>query len=161
LYIKLPVLLTTLLTSAVVSADLSKPYTVTTGDRLANCMERSIPLMDRTTVKDIRSYTKYDKHYVSLNSTSIYINYSAEKNSISVIYVNNNHVEKATSAEAAKSTLQSISSSLVQASIGYCSKMLTLNEDVNFSMLYIDPPYESRALKKVIKMDASGKFTLP
>lgn len=160
MYIKISLLLTAFLTSTTVLADLNKPFKVTKGDRLAVCMESTIPLMDRTLVTDIRSHTKYDKHYVSLNSTSIFVTYSG-KNSLNIIFVNNEHIENATTAEAAKHRLQSIKSSLIQTSIGYCAKMLGLDENVKFSMLYIDPPYKSRALKRVINMDVSGKFTLP
>ena len=162
LYIKTTGLLVALLTStAVSSADLNKPYNLTTGERLAECMERSIPLMDRITVSGIRSYTKYDKHYVSLNSTSTYVDYSKTSKSLNVIFVNNYHIETETSAETAKKELQSISSSLIQTSLGYCSKMLGLESGIKYSMIYIDPPYKSRALKNVIKMDTSGQFTLP
>lgn len=159
--IKLSILLVTALNSSVVLADLSKPYKLTVGDRLASCVERTVPLMDRTVVGNIRSYTKYDKHYVSLNSVSIYIDYSVTNNSLNAIYVNNTHIETVTSAEEAKVVLQGINSSLIQPSLGYCSKMLGLEEKVELSMLFIDPPYESRPLKRVIKMGTSGQFTLP
>ena len=134
---------------------------MSTGERLAACMERSIPLMDRTTIKRLRSYTKYDKHYIALNSSSIYVDYVKKNSAINVIYVNNKHVEKSTSAENAKEILNDINASLIQPSIGYCSTMLSIDDDIKFSMLYIDPPHESRSVKKVIKMDAAGKFSLP
>ena len=144
-----------------VLADLNKPYKLTVGDRLASCVERTVPLMDRTVVSNIRSYTKYDKHYVSLNSSSIYINYLATNKSLNAIYVNNTHVETATSAEEAKVVLQGINLRLIQPSLDYCSKRLGLNEKVKLSMVFIDPPYKSRPVKKVIKKDVSGQFTLP
>ena len=159
--IKPYVFLATLLSPAVSFADLNKPYIMSTGERFAACIERSIPLMDRTTIKNLRSYTKYDKHYVALNSTSIYVDYVKKNSALNVIYVNNDHVEKSTSAEKSKEILNDINASLIQPSIGYCSEMLSIDDDIKFSMLYIDPPYESRSLKKVIKMDVTGKFSLP
>lgn len=159
--IKSYVLLITLFTPVVSFADLNKPYIISTGERLAACMESSIPLIDRTTIKELRSYTKYDKHYIALNSSSIYVDYVKKNSALNVVYVNNNHVETATSVENAKEILIDINASLIQPSIGYCSEMLSIADEIKLSMLYIDPPHESRSVKKVIKMDAEGNFSLP
>ncbi len=150
-----------LLTSNTVFADLSKPYQVTVGERLAQCLEHKIPMIDRIGVKEIRSYTKYDKHYISLNRNSIYVDYDVKEKDLAVMYINNNHVEKSTSAEAAKQTLQDIKKTLVDPSLAVCKKSLSITDDVNVSMLYVDPPVDSRTVKEVIRMDASGEFLLP
>ena len=150
-----------LLISNTAFADLNKPSQVTVGERLAQCLERKIPIIDRIGVNDIRSYTKYDKHYVSLNINSIYVDYDVKEKDLTVLYINNDHVEKSTSAETAKQTLQDIKQTLVDPSLAICKKLLGVTNDVNTSMMYIDPPFNSRLVKEVIRMDASGKFLLP
>lgn len=143
-----------------VYADLNDLYKPSKGEKLAECTEQRIPLVDRTAVKNIRSYTKYDKHYVALNSASIYVEYN-RNNALNIVYVNNEHIERVTTAESAKNTLQNIRNLLVQPALQYCGKKLAINDKVEFSMVYVDPPYESRNAKNVIIMDASGKFSLP
>ncbi|MFK5892158.1 MAG: hypothetical protein QM504_02940 [Pseudomonadota bacterium] len=157
-----PILISAILLAPNIAfSDLSEQAQVTVGERLSQCLERRIPLIDRIGNNSIRSYTKYDKHYISLNNNSIYVDYDIKENDLTVMFINNNHVEKITSAEIAKQTLQDIKQTLVEPTIKLCKKTFGIAGDVKFSMLYVDPPVESRIVKEVIRMDASGRFLLP
>lgn len=142
-------------------ADLSKVYKTTQGEALASCIERKIPLVDRINVADIRSFTKYDKHYVSLSTHSIFVDYGMKEKALTLIYVNNYSVERETKAEQAKNNLLDIKSRLFEPALKICKDMLEIKEDVKYSMVYMDPPNESRKLKAVIKMNEEGSFLLP
>ena len=157
-------ILAAILTSAgsAAAGPLSEASVPTLGERLAACLERTVKIIDRGEVGNIRSYTKYDKHFVSLAINSIYVNYDKKDEVIHIGYIRSANVEgKATSAERAKEVLQDILSTLIKPANATCSKLLGTPEKYDFEMTYINPAYKSRPVKRVITMNQKGQFILP
>ncbi|MDQ7075899.1 MAG: hypothetical protein Q9O24_12305 [Gammaproteobacteria bacterium] len=142
-------------------ADLSEAYNLSKGEALAGCIERKIPIIDRIRVSDIRSYTKYDKHYISLSSNSIYVDYDSSKSMITMLYVKNYDVSERTKIEDAKKSLQNIKSLLFVPALSLCSSVIGIKNSVKFSMGFMDPAFKDRLQKVIVHMDESGVFLLP
>jgi len=142
-------------------ADLNEVYNLSKGEALASCLERKIPIIDRIRVPGIRSYTKYDKHYISLGTNSIYVDYDSNESMITVLYVKNYSVHEATRVEEAKKYLQNIKSLLFIPALSLCSSSLGIKQSVKFSMGFMDPAFKNRFQKVVVHMNKDGAFLLP